>query len=88
MLNTFTLSHYGLRSPCLRFTYAITRMKAKPGSDGRLTLSGWLLNKLDSPSFSWRTKTLFSRDRSIGGLFLLVKGYLINNPLTFVFTLC
>jgi hypothetical protein len=31
-------------------------MNAKLGSDGRLTLSGWLLNQLDSPSFAWRTK--------------------------------
>ena len=28
------------------------------GSDGRLTLSGWLLNQLDSPDFAWRTKNL------------------------------
>jgi pantothenate kinase-related protein Tda10 len=33
-------------------------MNAKLGSDGRLTLSGWLLNQLDSPDFAWRTKNL------------------------------
>jgi len=33
-------------------------MNAKLGSDGRLTLSGWLRNQLDSPSFAWRTKNL------------------------------
>jgi len=78
MLNTFTLSHYDLRSPCLRFTHAITRMNAKLGSDGRLILSGWLLNRLDLPSFAWLTKKLLSRGRSIGGLFLLVKGYFLS----------
>jgi len=26
------------------------------GSDGRLTLSGWLLNQLDLSGFAWRTK--------------------------------
>jgi hypothetical protein len=31
-------------------------MNAKLGSDGRLTLSGWFLNQLDSPDFAWRTK--------------------------------
>ena len=29
------------------------------GSDGRLTLSGWLLNQLDSPGFAWLSKNLF-----------------------------
>ena len=43
-LYTFTLSHYGLRSPCLRFTHTVTRINAKLGSDGRLTLSGWPRN--------------------------------------------
>src|SRR4030065_2790304 len=57
-LNTFTLPHYGLRAPCLRFTHAVTCINAKLGSDGRLTLSGWLLNQLVSPSFAWRTKNL------------------------------
>jgi len=35
-------------------------MKAKPGSDGRPTLSGWVLNSwdLDFPGFAWRTKNL------------------------------
>jgi hypothetical protein len=31
-------------------------MNAKLGSDGRLTLSGWLLNQLDLSGFAWRTK--------------------------------
>ena len=55
-LNTFTLADYGLLSPCLRFTHAITRINAKLGSDGRLTLSGWLFNQLDCTDFAWRTK--------------------------------
>jgi len=33
-------------------------MNAKLGSDGRLTLSGWLLNQLDLSGFAWRTKNL------------------------------
>jgi len=53
-------------------------MNAKLGSDGRLTLSGWLLNQLDSPSFAWRTKTLLFDKGSIGWLFLPVKGYLAS----------
>jgi len=72
-LNTFTLSHYGLRSPCLRFTHTISRINAKLGSDGRLTLSGWLLNQLDSPSFAWRTKNLLLVVVSIGNGVLCVK---------------
>ena len=47
---------YGLLAPCLGFTQTVARMNAKLGSDGRLTLSGWLLNQLDSPGFAWRTK--------------------------------
>ncbi len=39
-LNIFTLVDYGLLSPCLRFTHTITRISAKLGSNGRLTLSG------------------------------------------------
>jgi len=74
-LNTFTLSHYGLLSSCLRFTHAVTCINAKLGSDGRLTLSGWLFNQLDLPSFSWRTKALLLTAWSIGGLFYRVKGY-------------
>ena len=35
------------------------------GSDGRLTLSGWLLNQLDSPGFAWRTKNLLFTARSV-----------------------
>jgi len=35
-------------------------MNAKLGSDGRLTLSGWLLKQPDSPGFAWRTKNLLS----------------------------
>ena len=65
-LNTFTLSHYGLRSSCLRFTHAVTCINAKLGSDGRLTLSDWLFNQLDSPSFTWRTKTLLRAVSSAG----------------------
>jgi len=33
-------------------------MNTKLGYDGRLTLSGWLLNQPDSPTFAWRTKHL------------------------------
>ena len=33
-------------------------MNAKLGSDGRLTLPGWLLNQLDLSGFAWRTKNL------------------------------
>ena len=33
----------------------ITRIGAKLGSDGRLTLPGWLLNQLDLAVFAWRT---------------------------------
>jgi hypothetical protein len=54
-LYTFTLSDYGLLSSCLRFIHTITRIDAKLGSDGRLTLSGWLLNQLDCADFTWRT---------------------------------
>jgi hypothetical protein len=50
-------------------------INAKLGSDGRLTLSGWFLNQLDSQSFSWSTKALLSTYGSIGGLFWGVKGY-------------
>lgn len=32
----------------------------KLGSDGRLALSGWLLNQLDLSGFAWRTKNVFS----------------------------
>jgi hypothetical protein len=47
-------------------------MNAKLGSDGRLTLSGWLLNQLDSPSFAWRTKNFaFSDDLDIIIAFVL-----------------
>jgi len=59
-LNTFTLTDYGLLSPCLRFTHTVTRIDAKLGSDGRLTLSGWLFNQLDFPGFAWRTKNSLS----------------------------
>jgi hypothetical protein len=46
-------------------------MNAKFGSDGRLTLSGWLLNQLDSPGFAWRTKNLLSVEEEYeGGPFL------------------
>lgn len=33
-------------------------MDARLGSDGRLTLSGWLFNQLAITSFAWRTNTL------------------------------
>jgi hypothetical protein len=46
---------YGLLLPCLRFIHAVTCINAKLGSDGRLTLSDWLLNQLDYPGFAWRT---------------------------------
>jgi len=65
-LNTFTLADYGLLSPCLRFTHAITRIDAKLGSDGRLTLSGWLFNQLDCADFAWRTKNSLFDGESIG----------------------
>jgi hypothetical protein len=39
VLPIITLKDYGLLSPCLRFTHAITRIGAKLGADGRLTLS-------------------------------------------------
>jgi hypothetical protein len=50
------LPDYALLSPGLRFTHTVTRINAKLGSDGRLTLSGWLLNQLDSSVFAWRPK--------------------------------
>jgi len=56
-------------------------MNAKLGSDGRLTLSGWFLNQLDSPSFVWRTKALLSVVESIVGLVLRVKGYYRNRDI-------
>jgi hypothetical protein len=40
-------------------------MNAKLGSDGRLTLSGWLLNQLDSPDFAWRTKNSLLDEQNI-----------------------
>jgi hypothetical protein len=72
-LYTFTLSDYGLLSSCLRFTHTITRIDAKLGSDGRLTLSGWLLNQLDCADFTWRTKNLLFDRSSIGKFRLYVK---------------
>ena len=43
-------------------------MNAKLGSDGRLSLSGWLLDQLDSPGFAWRTKLdfLWGKDTKAG----------------------
>ena len=73
-LNTFTLADYGLLSPCLRFTHTVTCIDAKLGSDGRLTLSGWLLNKLDSPDFVWRTKNSLLGGLNIQKRELCVKG--------------
>ena len=64
-LNTFTPEDYGLLSSCLRFTYAITRINAKLGSDGRLTLSGWPFNQLDCADFTWRTKNSLFDGESI-----------------------
>lgn len=82
-LNTLKLSHYGLRLPCLRFTHAVACINSKLGSDGRLILSGWLLNQLDLPSFSWRAKTLLSIFGIIARLFFFVKEYFdIELPLT------
>jgi len=40
-------------------------MNAKLGSDGRLTLSRWLFNQLDSPVFAWRTKNFLFDGKSI-----------------------
>ena len=40
-------------------------MNAKLGSDGRLTLSRWLPNQLDSPDFAWRTKKMLFDGKSI-----------------------
>ena len=74
-LNTFTLADYGLLSPCLRFTHAITRINAKLGSDGRLTLSGWLFNQLDCADFAWRTKNLLFDGLSIEKHLLCVNKY-------------
>jgi len=41
-----------LFQPCIRWPRSLT------GSDGRLTLSGWLLKQLDLAGFSWPTKNL------------------------------
>jgi len=73
-LNTFTLADYGLLSPCLRFTHTVTCIDAKLGSDGRLTLSGWLFNQLDSPDFAWRTKNSLWGGLNIQKRELCVKG--------------
>jgi len=43
------------------------------GSDGRLTLSGWLLNQLDSPDFAWRTKNFFLDELNVLKRKLFVK---------------
>jgi hypothetical protein len=45
------LNEIGLES-----THAVTRMAAKPASDGRLTLPAGLLNHLDFTSPVWDTK--------------------------------
>jgi len=62
---------YGLLSPCLHFTHTVTRINTKLSSDGRLTLSGWLLNRLDSPGLAWRTKKSLFCWESIKETFLL-----------------
>jgi hypothetical protein len=77
-LNSFTLTDYGLLSPCLRFTHTVTRINAKLGSDGRLTLSGWLLSQLDSPGFAWRTKNSLLGGSNIQKRQLCVKGFYIS----------
>ena len=86
-LNTFTLADYGLLSPCLRFIHTVTCIDAKLGSDGRLTLSGWLLNQLDSPDFAWRTKNSLLGELNIVKAKLYVKrtshkigGALLSRP--------
>jgi hypothetical protein len=82
VLNPLGLLHYisvfgaehlhpcGLRPAvsCLRFTPTVTRIDVKLGSDGRLTLSGWLFNQLDLSGFTWRTKD------SLGGELNIQKG--------------
>jgi len=73
-VNSFTLTDYGLLSPCLRFIHTVTRIDAKLGSDGRLTLSGWLLNQLDSPDFAWRTKNSLWGGLNVQKRQLCVKG--------------
>jgi hypothetical protein len=77
-LNTFTPADYGLLSPCLRFTHAITRIDAKLGSDGRLTLSGWSFNQLDCADFAWRTKNFPFGKVSIGKFLLYVNQKMIT----------
>jgi hypothetical protein len=49
-------------------------MNAKLGSDGRLTLSDWPFNQLDSPDFAWRTKNSVWGEMNIQKGQLCVKG--------------
>src|SRR3972149_5224491 len=69
-LDTVTLADYGLLPPCLRFTHDVTITSARLGSDGRLTLSGWLLSQLDCASLAWRTRNLFFRDQNSRMIFM------------------
>ncbi|MBU1206698.1 MAG: hypothetical protein KKH04_07210, partial [Proteobacteria bacterium] len=57
----------------------VTRINAKLGSDGRLTLSGWLFNQLDSPDFAWRTKNSLWGGLNIQKRELCVKGILAQD---------
>jgi hypothetical protein len=75
-LNTFTFADYGLLSPCLRLIHTVTWLDEKLGSDGRLTLSGWFFNQLDSPDFAWRTKNSLWGEWNIQTRQLCVKGFL------------
>jgi hypothetical protein len=54
---------------------------AKLGSEGRLTLSGWLLKQLDLSGFSWRTKNSFWDGKNIQEGKLYVKDTLDQNKL-------
>jgi hypothetical protein len=63
-------------------------MNAKLGSDGRLTLSGWLLNQLDFPDFAWRTKNSLWNALSLKKRELYVKKKKSQDMGSFVKTSC